>query len=263
MIRRAFVLGLVLGSSLVVSSCLRDFDRFEATDGGPDDGSAGGSNGGSTSSAGSPGSGGAPGSGGNVDDGCSVGEKNCLGECVPDDDPATGCATESCSACPTENNATIGCDAGECAVLGCEAGFVDCDDSQEGCEHSPSSFDETKCGGCNADCTSLGLSNCQSGRCGCAQASDCSTEGNIDSDCVSRLCQCGGTTCNVGETCIKQMGSAQCSCGGGGPCEDGWVCCPGSDGPSCKQLDGTDSSNCGACGWTCAQGEVCVDGVCQ
>ncbi len=280
---------LALGVPLLcVSGCLRDFDQFDASgiaedgaggrgqggdgaSGGGTDSGGGSVDGGGGSASASGGSqsvaGGAPdGSGGtdSGDDGCSFGQKLCGDTCVPDDDPATGCAAVDCTPCPSLSHASVGCDAGQCAVLACEAGFVDCDGTDSpGCEHSPSSFSETACGGCDADCTSLGLSNCQGGECGCASAMDCEYNTDRGVACNDRLCECGGKPCQVGETCLSDRSSSICSCDGGAECPDGWVCCPGSAGGSCKDLKGADSSNCGACGWACADGEVCVDGVCQ
>jgi hypothetical protein len=153
-----------------------------------------------------------------------------------------------------------GSDSAECAP-----GFLDCDgDAAKGCEHGTGSFNETMCGGCSADCTSIGLSNCQDARCGCSQAAECEGDAHPDdASCVGRICACAGLTCNQGEICARDRNSASCSCGGKAPCASGWVCCPGEGGASCKELDGGDTGNCGACGWTCRSGEICQSGTCR
>jgi hypothetical protein len=193
--------------------------------------------------------------------------KPCGSSCVSDDDPATGCGNNSCSPCPSRPNAMMGCEAGACAVIGCADSFIDCDGSdQTGCEHSPSSFDENACGGCDADCTSLGLSVCAGGECGCANDTQCKGNANAGFGCDTgtRRCECTQNgECNAGETCRKVGGnSAECSCGGNAACGSGWTCCPGDSGANCKQLDANDSSNCGACGWSCPSGKVCSSGIC-
>jgi hypothetical protein len=136
--------------------------------------------GGSTSSesqgnGGTVAAGGSVSAGGNVSSGGSGGgtcEKLCNGECVPLDDPATGCATDSCEACHLPH-ATATCDAsGVCAIASCDPGWVDCDvgdflQATTGCETNLA-FDPSNCGGCGIACTAEPGSEatCTNGTCG-------------------------------------------------------------------------------------------------
>jgi hypothetical protein len=283
---------------LVIPSCLRDFEKFDASGEGGGAGDFGGALGDGDAGLGGAsgdgdgdlsGDGGAPGNGGTGGDGagdggtggdgggepgsggasgggpnptCSAGAKLCGQECVPDDDVATGCSESSCGPCPGASHREAVCSSGACDLGACEPGFFDCDESVNGdCEHSVSTFSEFACGGCEANCTTLGLTNCQ-GTCGCATDAECGdTRRNVV--CSNRLCVCDDSECNPGETCGRAGNASVCECGGGDACTAGWVCCPGAAGATCRQLDGNDPSNCGACGFRCADGQVCVNGACQ
>lgn len=280
--QRASLAVILLFPLLVFPSCLRDFEQFDASGSGEPSGDGGGDGdlGGAPGDGGTPsgdggllgdgdgdqggdgdtGSGGAE--GGAPNSGCETDEKLCGSNCIPNSDPATGCNETGCDPCPSAPHREALCSAGACSVGQCESGFVDCDASPDnGCEHSLSTFSELSCGGCDADCTTLGLTNCQ-GVCGCAQHAECGdTRRNVV--CADRLCVCDDVACRPGETCGRVGNTSVCECGGGGACSEGWVCCPGSSGASCKQLDAADVANCGACGFRCRDFEVCVNGTCQ
>jgi hypothetical protein len=89
--------------------------------GGPAGGASGGSDpGGATNVGGSAGV--------SSDPGCPVGHKRCDdGRClVPG--PENGCGSPSCNAaCPTLIGAVTGCKEDQCAIIGCQPGFADCD----------------------------------------------------------------------------------------------------------------------------------------
>ena len=70
------------------------------------------------------GAGGSAGAGGSS--GCLGDLKLCNGQCVPPT-VENGCASESCEPCGTAAHALVGCQEGQCAVLGCDVGFADCD----------------------------------------------------------------------------------------------------------------------------------------
>ena len=86
---------------------------------------------------------------------CRDGFKPCAGRCVSVDEPAHGCATDSCDACVTEN-ATARCDALRmCAVDICHQGFADCDTNRNnGCETNVL-IDPDHCGSCDTLCPAL------------------------------------------------------------------------------------------------------------
>lgn len=286
--KTATLLVLTLVPAFVFSGCMRDFSQFAADGGAGDgdglggdsnpsggnsgdgdgdtggvsgdgDGDTGGMSGDGDGDTGGNGTGGAGGSG----DGCEAGQKLCGEDCVPNDDPSTGCDGASCSACPTQTNAMIGCEAGACAVVGCSSGFADCDDTG-GCEHSLGALTPDACGGCDANCADLGLAICADGACGCSQPDQCKYDnpGNGTLGCTAGLCSCSGTECNPGERCKKTGATAICQCNADGPCAGGFACCPGASGATCENINGSDASNCGACGWQCGPGEVCSSGSC-
>src|SRR5438105_6358413 len=104
---------------------------------------------------------------------CAAGHKACGDQCVPLDDPATGCGSPSCSPCALAN-ATASCGFVACKVASCANGFDDCDGvAANGCE-------------ANLDNDVLNCSSC--GR-GCARAHTAGV-------CVRGQCAIG--TCNPG-----------------------------------------------------------------
>lgn len=258
--RCSFVVSLLL-PLLALPSCLRDFDQFDASGNGDGDSDLGGRpDSGGMSGNGGTALGGASGGAPNLS--CGTGQKLCVNECVSNNLPQTGCNESSCEPCPSVAHREATCNAGACSVGQCEVGFFDCDGSVDsGCEHSQSTYSELACGGCDADCTTLGLTNCQN-VCGCAQDAECGdTRRNVV--CTERLCVCDDVSCKPGETCERSGNTTFCQCGGGTACNEGWVCCPSAAGATCKQLDANDVSNCGACGVRCADGQLCVEGACE
>lgn len=115
-------------SLLLSGSCFFDLPPLDE---GGIGGSAGFENiGGSLPIAGSSGdSGGSTntgGSAGSLDPRCPDGQKLCNGQCVlPTRE--NGCASASCQPCGSAPHAIVDCQEGQCAVLGCDPGFADCD----------------------------------------------------------------------------------------------------------------------------------------
>lgn len=235
---------------------------------------AGGSTGGAGGAAGSTGgvggaagsTGGAAGStGGAGGSSCGSGQKLCGSSCVPDDDPATGCASASCAPCSIANGAAS-CVAGACAVASCNAPFSDCNASAgDGCEVNLTQPNNTSCGSCDNDCTSQGFAthfSCGANLvCRCTSADQCKDGGGGSASCsAAGLCVCSGLDCNPGERCAKSGPNQVCSCNGGAACIPGQTCCQTPNG--CRNLS-TDPQNCGACGKACPSGSLCVLGSCQ
>ena len=83
---------------------------------------------------------------------CGAGTKRCGNSCVNITDPATGCAAASCAPCALPRASSTCGATGECAVLGCAAGYDDCDTlAANGCEAVLSS-DVSNCGACGRAC---------------------------------------------------------------------------------------------------------------
>jgi YD repeat-containing protein len=227
-------------------------------------------------------------------DTCDAGFDDC------DQDDANGCETnlgtdsESCGACGFScatgiANAAGVCQSGACAYA-CNAGFGDCDgDASNGCETA---------GGCNltcaagtADCDGIAANGCEiatttlasCGGCGVT----CSAGANATPSCATGAClstcnagfaDCNGdpadgceanlsstATCGAcGTACSAAHATAACNGGvcGVGACDAGFGDCNGSAADGCETSLNTPAS-CGACGATCAAGELCIGGSCK
>ncbi len=291
MLRTKNLLGLCAVG--LAAACTQDYGKFD-TSGAPDASTSGGTgatsggtgatagvgaSGGSAGAAATGGSagagavggnagtgatGGSAGSGGSAGGSCGANQKQCGANCVSDSDPQTGCATTSCSPCPSQN-ATPSCQSGQCA-LSCTPGFLDCNtDVKDGCEHSTSSPTTASCGGCGNNCASQGFGggfSCSGGMCRCTSGAQCKASGGPGAATCNAggSCVCDGKTCQPGEACVKQGPSLQCTCNSGTACAVGTTCCVSPAG--CKNLS-NDNANCGGCGVACATGQNCVSGSCQ
>lgn len=282
--------------ALAFAGCTNDYDKFDvnaANGGNGGTGGLGGSTSGGTSGAGTGGSGGTGGNGGSggvvigggggtggsgatggtsgagggggVSGGCGTGLKLCQSNCVPDDQPATGCADASCSPCAIANGTAV-CTAGACAVGSCNSGF--CDSSggaADGCEVNLTQPNNQSCGSCANDCTQQGFAphfSCGTNLlCQCTSVNQCKDGGSGAAACnANGRCVCATTECNAGERCVKSGPNQACSCNGAAACIAGFVCCQTPAG--CRDLQ-TDEQNCGLCGKTCTGSQTCVSGVCQ
>jgi hypothetical protein len=162
-----------------------------------------------------------------VDAPCGPGTKLCGGTCVLVDDPTHGCASTSCSPCPTAPHTTGAvCGAtGACAIAACAPAFADCDGvATNGCEISLMT-DADNCGACRRACSpaSVASRQCVAGLCvpsctlnsasclspaapapddGCERLvtsstscggcdNNCAAQGTVEGlSCISAVCQC-------------------------------------------------------------------------
>lgn len=126
---------------------------------------------------------------------CADGQKNCNGNCVEKDDPATGCGGESCSPCNTG-----GCtEDGQCAVDSCEDNFRDCNgDAADGCEVDVTS-DRENCSECGTTCDQN--LECIDSVCRCHNGDQCGRDGECNMD--DGTCICGGEQCQDGAACDR------------------------------------------------------------
>ncbi len=147
---------------------------------------------------------------------CGSSQKECSGTCQSLDDPAYGCASQSCTPCVTPNHATSICSAGACS-FSCDSGYANCDgDAQNGCEADLSH--PATCGGCNNWCIAPAhaVATCQSGTCGfkCAFGyGDC--DGDKTNGCESPLTanpNCGGCGRSCTTSCtVPSGGTGSCA----------------------------------------------------
>lgn len=224
---RALASIAALATSLVFG-CTNDYDEFDYHDS-PFTGGKGGS----SASGGSAGINISGGSGGSGATGASAG--------------SGGSAATGGSAGSGGSGATGG-SAGSGGGSGCNPGENLCGGN------CIANDDQQNCGGCNNDCGAQGLT-CVGGFCSCTNNNQC----NPGNCAISQLCDCGGTTCQPGETCERQGGNVRCTCNGGGSCTAGQICCATGD---CTDTD-TDTQNCGGCGRACSPGQTCNNGTCS
>ncbi|MEZ4309307.1 MAG: fibrinogen-like YCDxxxxGGGW domain-containing protein [Polyangiaceae bacterium] len=226
-------------------------------------------------------------------DTCNAGFADC------DLDDTNGCETDTvndnanCGACGFScgslPNASGVCQSGACAFV-CDAGYGDCDgDASNGCETA---------GGCNlvcnagtADCDGQSANGCETdtttlANCGACGAT-CAAGANATASCATGTCQstcaagfgdCNGnpvdgcesalsaiTSCGAcGVTCTAQNATPVCNAGtcGVGACNPGFADCDGQAANGCEASLASPTS-CGACGVSCAAGELCLDGQCE
>ncbi|MCU0692575.1 MAG: hypothetical protein MUF54_14335 [Polyangiaceae bacterium] len=226
------------------------------TDGatGGTDGATGGTDGATGGTAGIGGDGGWP---------CSANQKLCGTDCVPTDDPQTGCATVSCGPCGFDNATATCSPGGACALASCVGDYRDCDgDPSNGCE-ADTTVNPANCGACGNECHTAidgAAFSCKAGLCVCDQDEDCMLSTNASAVCrvTSGVCACERQQCNPGEQCAKDGRDLECRCNGGAACSGGQTCCSSPIG--CVDLQ-TDAANCGACGRACG-GTTCTNGTC-
>ena len=167
---------------------------------------------------------------------CDFGTDDC------NSDVTDGCETSTVSdklncgscgnSCKGEPHATVDCQNAACAVTGCQAGFADCDgNTGNGCEVQVAT-DNANCGTCGTVCKN-GLV-CKNGGCTCA------------------MCNFPHAT----STCLNMVCAID-------KCNAGWGDCDGVAKNGCEAAMTSDSSNCGACGMVCGNGEVCIKGLCS
>ncbi|MCE7892211.1 MAG: hypothetical protein DYH12_21335, partial [Sorangiineae bacterium PRO1] len=170
--------------------------------------------------------------------------------------------------CSMANASSTACSGSSCAPT-CNAGWGNCNESSklvpdDGCE-SNLNTDSSDCGACGNVCSSQGglvsKFSCFSGACGCSTTAQCEASNGLSGvscNTTSHLCVCAGTTCKLGEACIKSGPDAVCSCNGGAACSTGSLCCPGA---GCVNPL-TNLDNCGGCGRKCGAGKSCSNGQC-
>ena len=133
---------------------------------------------------------------------CGANAKLCEATCVPLDDPAYGCAPDSCSPCALPNTAQHGCAAGACVALSCSNdpyAWGDCDSvASNGCEQQLVS-NNLHCGACNSPCGPM--QTCEGLTCVCsAPLSLC---GSTCVDTSDDLANCGGCGQVCGGVCVQ------------------------------------------------------------
>lgn len=186
---------------------------------------------------------------------CAGDEKACNGTCVKLDDPDYGCGM-GCSPCGIPGAVSV-CDAGACVMVGCAAGFGNCNlDTTDGCEVNLDA-DPSSCGACGNVCViNHGTAGCAGGACTVGSCSagfdDC--DGVPENGCEARTNvdpkNCG--TC--GTQCTPTPG-AQAVCNAGTCGEKACLAfrgdCNNNSQDACETNLVTDDNHCGFCGNEC------------
>jgi hypothetical protein len=192
--------------------------------------------------------------------------------------PAFGCDTQvlqdlnNCGACGnvcSVKNGSPMCQAKNCGILSCSAGFKDCDGLYAtGCEAALLT-DVNNCGTCGKKCTNPnGNATCNNGVCSAscsAGSADC--DKNPDNGCeVSTkddVANCGacGKICGKQNTTTSACSNGSCNIA----CAPGFSDCDGLTEDGCESSTATDVNNCGGCNVKCtnANGSTsCGNGKC-
>ncbi len=191
---------------------------------------------------------------------CMAGD--CGFECDPgfydcDGDPTNGCESQqteldNCGGCGLAcgfANGVASCATGACQLVGCDAGWGDCDgDLDNGCERDVRTS-VAHCGGCGAACPSaenaavacaMGVCqvDCLAGFASCDGAPDCETSLADPATCGSCSVACD----SISPVCAPAAGGGyRCTAG----CTTGTQC-----GGSCVDTT-SDILHCGGCGVVC------------
>ncbi len=219
----------------LISSCLNDYDQFEAAGSKVD-----------------PQVGGATDLGGAAGAPALAGGIGGLGGAAGSDEPF-GAGSSGEGGLGGAGGSGDGGSAGAPPLV-CDAPTVAC-----GAVCADTISDEEHCGSCGNSCTAQSLGfECTSGSCGCTALEQCGNDG-AERGCVDGRCLCNGVSCAPGEICGRRGNQIVCRCNGSDACPAGMTCCESPRG--CFDLQ-TDAANCGVCGHACAVGESCNLGQC-
>lgn len=201
---------------------------------------------------------------GMLDTGCGL--EDC-GTCTAPDTCGGGGVANVCGCACSRPHAITTCEAGVCEIIGCSAGWGDCNgSSNDGCESNFSS-DVNHCGACGNGCyfphasgscngqCSMGACEPYYADCDSSAANGCETQTGTDP------ANCGycGNVCSLPNASHQACSAGTCMVAG---CSIGWGDCDGYGYNGCE-ISLTTASDCGGCGVTCGDGESCVNGVCR
>ncbi|MDB4932429.1 MAG: uncharacterized protein JWM10_4913, partial [Myxococcaceae bacterium] len=197
---------------------------------------------------------------------CAAGFADC------DLDPSNGCEvnlqTENahCGTCTTVCGAGQVCSMGACGTT-CAAPLVTCTaGGASACANT--AIDPANCGACGNACALAGAaaSGCAGGTCtvlGCAAGlGNC--DGVAVNGCETGLATSAANCGACGRACALPNATSTCAAGACAvtTCAAGFRDCNAAAADGCEVNTRTDNANCGACGTTCAAGQVCAAGAC-
>lgn len=181
---------------------------------------------------------------------CKSGFKDC------DQNLNNGCETNitsdlnncgDCSKrCATDNTFLNQCENGECKIVTCALGFMDCDGIvQNGCEVDIRN-DNNNCGGCKIKCNQN--ATCKNGECQCLSGyANCNNKWDDGCEINLNSNQTCGTSCSNITNCNQNAYCSNGSC----LCLSPYENCNGLWSDGCEININTDVNNCGKCKFKC------------
>ena len=196
---------------------------------------------------------------------CTPGSRCCGGTCVDVSKDGQNCG--SCGNACMGNNARASCEAGQCVIGSCLAGWGDCNmNPADGCETNLRS-DPVNCTACGMTCNLANavqgcsdgcyLRACKFGFDDC----DADTKNGCEMNVLADVRNCGGCGLPCGASPNGRNGCVNGSCQLTS-CNNGFADCDGMYANGCEVSTNTDINNCGMCGMKCGQGLVCSAGMC-
>lgn len=192
-------------------------------------------------------------------------QRCCGGACTDVNTDPGNCG--SCGGACAAAHATPACAAGACVPGACTAPWADCNkDPIDGCETNLHA-DAASCGACGAACAPKNGRGACSDSCYIASCDfgfdDCN--GDVADGCetsvLSDAKHCGscGNSCPRPPHAAATCQNAACRLT---TCDPGFADCNGDPRDGCETNIFVDKSNCGACGNTCGNQQVCQNGAC-
>jgi hypothetical protein len=200
------------------------------------------------------------------DRGCAAPAASCCGgRCIDAAVDSQNCG--GCGSACSRAHASASCAAGRCVLLACSPGWADCNhDPGDGCEVNVT-VDTDSCGQCGAGCHlaharsacafSCYLAACDFGWGDCNGVLADGCEASLLSDAMN--CGACGSACGSAPHATLSCQNAACRISA---CAPGFADCDGEVKDGCEVATATDVLNCGACGNSCPQAQVCREGAC-
>ncbi len=181
---------------------------------------------------------------GSAADGCEIDTASDLDHCG------------GCDAACTFDHAGAVCEAGNCSMVACDAGYGDCNsDPTDGCE-AELDADPENCGACGDTCDlAHATAGCSGGACTVAACDDLWGDCNADPDdgCEADVATDEDNCGACGNVCTLAHADAVCTQGACAidTCQGTWNDCNGLPGDGCERDLDSDVDHCGACDHSC------------
>ena len=169
-----------------------------------------------------------------------------------------GSSAATLKCCTPVPHATVGCVSNACAILSCNAGFLNCNGTySDGCETDATSV--STCGSCTNSCfVANGTAACSGGSCTVASCNfgfgNCGGGVCTPLNTVSHCGTCGNTCGAVPNATVVACQAGACQIAA---CNAGFADCNLFYNDGCEAVLATDQNNRGSCGHMCLGTETC------